>query len=316
VDGALTAAGVKTRVVFLIYVDLLWAPERERLNNPDRFTLMYAPITRTFSSSFASPLGDAVTEPLPAYVRNRLEMPRSVGGNIARLRDWQAQFSGDGFDFDYHLMWAHNTDLSGWHIAKVLFEDMKSLETFGLNGMVSCQVQRAFFPSGLAMGLMAAALWDKDLTFEEAARAHLTSVYGDDAEEMERYFSTLSELMDPPFQRGECEPVSERSAALLDKVPGTVMKALPLIRRRAGEALEPSVKKTWEYLEIHAQLFVMTAAAFAEKARGESDRALRLWEEAAEFLRRMEPEIHEALDVHCFLQVVGGIFEKQGQGGS
>ena len=54
IDAKLTDAGISTRVVFLLYVDLLWEPQKVRLNNPDRFTLMFAPITRTYSASIAS----------------------------------------------------------------------------------------------------------------------------------------------------------------------------------------------------------------------------------------------------------------------
>ena len=48
-DKKMTDAGIDTKVVFLIYVDLLWEPEVEKIEHPDRFVLMFAPITRTYS---------------------------------------------------------------------------------------------------------------------------------------------------------------------------------------------------------------------------------------------------------------------------
>ena len=51
-DAAFTAHDISGKIVFLAYVDLLWAPEQEQLANPDRFILMFAPITRSYSRSY------------------------------------------------------------------------------------------------------------------------------------------------------------------------------------------------------------------------------------------------------------------------
>ena len=51
-DEKLSLAGIDTKIVFLIYVDLLFAPEKEKIKNPDRFTLMFAPINRWYSEFY------------------------------------------------------------------------------------------------------------------------------------------------------------------------------------------------------------------------------------------------------------------------
>lgn len=50
-DERLEADGLPTRIVFLAYADLLWAPERSRLRNEDRFIIMFAPLTRTWRTT-------------------------------------------------------------------------------------------------------------------------------------------------------------------------------------------------------------------------------------------------------------------------
>jgi len=50
-DERLTAAGLDTRIVFLIYVDLLWPPEKARIRNQNRFILMFAGDARDRDSS-------------------------------------------------------------------------------------------------------------------------------------------------------------------------------------------------------------------------------------------------------------------------
>jgi hypothetical protein len=74
IDERLTEENLVTKVVFLLYVDLLWEPQQVKLNNPDRFTLMFAPITRTYSSSFTdAPAFDE--NDLPDFELNKLKFP-------------------------------------------------------------------------------------------------------------------------------------------------------------------------------------------------------------------------------------------------
>ena len=47
-DLALSAKKFDRKSGFPLYADMLWAPEHERLNNPDRFIFMFAPITRSY----------------------------------------------------------------------------------------------------------------------------------------------------------------------------------------------------------------------------------------------------------------------------
>jgi hypothetical protein len=76
------------------------------------------------------------------------------------LRRWQANFDGDGFDFDYHLMWDHLFDAGGEGIARVLYEDIGNYAPLGLEGLISCQSQRNAFPTSLSMTVMSKSLFD------------------------------------------------------------------------------------------------------------------------------------------------------------
>ena len=55
IDALLTEKKLKTKIVFLIYEELLWAPQKEEILNPDRFVMMFAPISRTFKKSYQMP---------------------------------------------------------------------------------------------------------------------------------------------------------------------------------------------------------------------------------------------------------------------
>ena len=192
-DEKMTAAGVKTRVVFLVYNELLWAPEKGKIKNPDRFILMFAPITRSYGQSYGQCL--ACEKELPPYTRNTLEMPASLSENLAHLRNWQKDFAGDGFSFDYHLMWAHMSDFGYEKCARNLFTDMQDLPKIGLDGMVSCQTQRCCFPTALPLYMMAEALWDEKADFEQKALAYYQAAYGKDGGKVHEILARVSELV-------------------------------------------------------------------------------------------------------------------------
>ena len=124
-----------------------------------------------------------------------MEMPSSLAENLAHLRNWQKDFAGDGFSFDYHLMWAHMADFGYEKCARNLFDDMQDLPRIGLDGMVSCQVQRSFFPTGLPVYMMAAALWDEKADFEEKAAEYYQAAYGDDGAKVHEILSKVSALV-------------------------------------------------------------------------------------------------------------------------
>ena len=308
IDERLTKENIPTKIVFLVYVDLLWEPVTETLKNKERFTLMFAPITRTYSKSFCQ--GDiGPSGELPPYVRNKLNMPKSVGENIERLSRWQKQFTGDGFDFDYHLIWDHNYDLGGFESARVLFEDMKNLDKLALNGMVSCQVQRAFFPTGLAMNVMAAALWNKEQDFDEAAASFYEGLFGTYAAEMAGYFRKLSELIQTPYLRGELPVENAESAARFAEIPALVNEMLPRILARLNEESEPFRKKTWYTLTIHAQLCLYMAGVWEARARGDAAAAQEKWNTTVDYINRMEALIHDMFDVKYFIDVTGRVVQ-------
>ncbi len=180
-DEKLTAENIDAKIVFLIYCDLLFAPKDVRLRNPDRFIMMYAPIARNYNydlytdESFA----EAKTVDLQ-YKRNENRHPVTGGEYLYFLKDWQSQIECDSFVFDYHLMtFQHGGDPSMIKISRTLYEDMKNLRKAGLNGNVSCQLQRIFLPTALPNYVMAEQLFESKCSFEEIEEECLQAEYGE-----------------------------------------------------------------------------------------------------------------------------------------
>jgi len=303
-DALLTERGLKTRIVFLIYVDLLWPPQTEKIANPDRFILMFAPITRTYSKSFA--VGDTLPE-LPPYTRNKLEFPSSVDLNVAFLRAWKKDFGGDSFDFDYHLMWDHLRDPGYTPIAKVLSEDIKGLADIGLDGFVSCQLQRAFFPTGLPMTVMGATLWNSDAEYDDIASDYFAAAYGPDGALVRKYLETISDLFDPTYFRGEKPKVNPESAGKLSRISGVVAEFGPTIERNQHISNE-CWAKSWFYLKHHASICLLLSTAAQAVARDDKEAAAGAWAATKDYVLTNEMQLHPALDCQFFVSTLGWFF--------
>ena len=295
-DKRLAAAKLDTRIVFLIYVDLLWPPVEQKFENPDRFVLMFAPIVRTYSETFE--VSDTLPE-LPPFERNKLEFPKSVDANVAFLRAWQEIFDGDSFDFDYHLMWDHSNDPGHMHISRTIADDMKGLARIGLNGYVSCQIQRIFLPTGLAMTAMANTLWDAGADFDKIADDYFVSAFGADGSRCREYLEQLSNIFDPVYVRGEKEWVDTEQAMRLAEAPNAIQGFMPTIEANL-EAGDPCHRASWFYLKHHAEIALGLAKAFHAKALGQDEEAKSLWESTKQFAWDKEPAIHPVFDPWLF----------------
>ena len=309
-DRKLTALHLDVRIVCLAYVDLLWPPERERIQNLDRFVLMFAPITRTYTRAFTT---DSLLPALPEFERNALTFPQRVEENLAFLRAWQEQLVRDdgrpvdSFDFDYHLMWDHYLDPAYIQMARVLHEDLQLLHGIGMEGFNSCQVQRAFFPTGLPMAVLGWTLWDKGRGYDDMARDYFAAAFGPEGGDALAYLGQLSELFDPEYLRGEKTAGDEAAAAALGRVAGLVDSFMPTIERNSASETR-CWSRSWQYLRHHAEIAAALAGALRERALGNREAALLAWNALRQRAWELEDELHAVLDVYLFTGVYDRLF--------
>ena len=291
VDAELTARGIDTKVVFLAYVDLLWAPEREVIKNPDRFLIMFAPISRTYSSTYREGVAELDRIEKRPFVRNKLIFPKGVGENVAYFRDWQRAFSGSGFVFDYHLMWDHGRDAGYMDISRTLFADMKDLDLLGLDGMISCQLSRSAFPTALPIYGMARALWDKNADFDAVADEYFAAEFGEKAADVRAYLEEITRLCDPVYVRGEKPAISEEARKNYASIPALVEAFLA----KHPEITEESEYEPYRVLAVHAEVMKRLALVGEGRAVGEPRRDVA--EEIRNYLRPRETMIRNRLDL-------------------
>ena len=301
-DKKLTAKGINTKIVFLIYVDLLWAPEKEIVENPDRFILMFAPITRSYSAAFETE--EELPQTLP-YSRNKLKFPSNVKENLAFLKAWEKAFKGDSFDFDYHFMWDHYLDPGYYKMAEILSKDIKNLKEINLNGYVSCQTQRAFFPTGLGMYIMGRTLWNRELSFNELADHYFAGSFGDDWEKCKTYMSKLSELFDPPYMRKEKEIVNNDAAQRFSSICAYIDDFRKVIDLNVSNE-NFCRASSWNYLKYHADLCSLLALALEARALGNKEKAISIWKLTEKYAQEHEDVLQSILDVYLYILTLTG----------
>ncbi len=297
IDRRLTAEGLDTKLVFLLYQELLWPPVKARLEHPDRFVLMFAPISRTFARSYDT----AQVPPIPPYVRNRITLPGDLGENLAFLRGWQAIFGGDSFVYDYPLGRAHYGDLGYVHMARIIHGDVQRLRELGLNGTVSCQELRAGMPNFLPNYVMGRTLFDPEEDLDGLLEEYFSAAYGAGAPRALSFLSELSELSD-------CDYVNGKGPRRDPALAGRMERAAALCRAFAAappDGCGPVQAGFWDRLGYHARYAGRLAAALAALARGDTDAAVRLWRDLAVFIGANETRYQPWLDVYRALDVTG-----------
>lgn len=298
-DSRLSIKGLSTKIVFLLYFELLFAPQTEKINNPERYIMMFAPISRTFEKSFASFTEDSK---VPEYNRNKIVLPTNLEDNIAYLREWQNVFEGDSFDFDYPLGRAHYGDPGYYKISRIISEDIKNLTRLNLNGYLSCQEQRAFFPTGLPNYVMGMTLWNVDISFEELAEDYFKNAFGDEWRLSKEYLEKLSNLFDIEYWCAQKEWIDKDVEERLLKVPSVLSEYEGVIER--NQSLDNLVHQTsWKYLTFHKEFTERFASILLAKTRGDKDLANKEFTSLVNYLGKAEEDIQRVFDVFRFIQI-------------
>lgn len=268
IDEILSARKIKTRIAFLAYCELLWAPVKYKIKNEDRFILMFAPITRPFSQNISDEAENSLYAKNEAFVLNKSAFPGDLTRNLAFLREWKNVFKGDSFIFDYPLMWEINKDISTLRLPGIIKKDVAGLKKIGLNGEISCQLQRAFFPHGYSQTVLGLELCGEK-TDDDFKKRFFRGLYGDLSEKCLAFFEQTAKNLPVDYFRYDipevCFSVSQGAEAeslLAAEFAGEIAE-------RLKKAKKGKIKSNLEILAVWLKYVRMLSAAIAQKARGE-----------------------------------------------
>lgn len=210
IDEEFTRHGSKQRLVFLAYFELLYPPVTQRINNPDRFTLLFCPYGRNFNRRYRDwTVQWAGPKPYNQYTRDDMHM----GEYLEQLRQWKEQFHGDSLVFDYNLYdSASHSDLTNLAQTPIVTDDCLYLPQLDLNGRIECGDTRFMTPSPVIWGAMAQALFYGTALEEEA--------YYDDylgkGQPVLSFLRHLREQLPQPYTRCSKEQLTAAKALVQD----------------------------------------------------------------------------------------------------
>lgn len=314
-DEEFTRLGIDTKIVFILYVDTLWAPVYEKINNPDRFYMMTAIGGRDFSKPYDHTPYVGET---PPYIKNKYSVEQSFPLRMRFIDDWKRAFSGRMLVFEYHMYVQHYNDPGYMHLTKLWMDDVKSLESFNIHGMMSDQTQRSFFPNGLPMSAYAATSFDKTTEFETFSKEYFKKSYGEDYLLAYNYLSDVSRLMSPDILQTRMNIVdldgdlgSKKKIAVKKWIDNPFVQSdfkqvidiandfEPIAKQHISET-NATVSKSWKLLYYHTDFCRRYAQILLEQSYGNVDKAKELLAEFVEVFSEIELEISTEFDLFLF----------------
>jgi hypothetical protein len=314
VDEALSRENLDSKIVFIAYLDTVWAPVEEKIKNISRFTMLVAPISRTYSESVKRGSQKMGIEP---YKRNQNKLPATLGQYFEYFDEWKKKFEGPKICYEYHFWRPQFYDISGIELSKVINGDVKAYKEVGISGIIEDGSQRCFFPTGLPFYTYARTLFDSSLTAEEIREDYFSHILGDGKEEIEGYLTELSEAFDHFYlmkRRSKDETVSPfyNPDKMKDfaKVPEIVEKGRAIIKKYYNSDIRVQTASV-RLLEVHLVFAEYYAKALYSKCQGKDDEAFEKFEELRLELGKYEAEFEGRYDFNLAMLALKQIFDSK-----
>jgi hypothetical protein len=206
-------------------------------------------------------------------------------------------------------MWSfHYYDQGYYGYLKLLAEDIRMLSDLNLDGFVSCQMQKTFYPHGLPHFANARLLWNPEYNFEEIAEYYFEGSFGGEWKEALEYMKVISDLFSPEYfykHKGRQNTDDEESILArkkLSEVNGIVNNFQPVIEKNLNNT-NTSQKLSWELLSIHSGMVVKMAQALTARNEGRTDDEKIAWKELGEYFVEHEDITEEIFDVWSFKRI-------------
>ncbi len=299
IDEELTARGLATRIAYIAYYDTAFPPITERLKNPDRFALLLAAITRSYTET---PEMSTEKKELPCFNLNKNIFPTDLGDYIQYSEEWQKTAFTPKFCYEYHF-WVHQYyDLGGIRLAERLYEDIRAYRNAGFFGIIQDGSQRSFFPNGFPFYVYSRAMYDSDMTFTELKEDYFSHAYGENHREIAEYLEKISDIFDVNYLEithhagGERNLVSPKRAETLKTIKPLCEEMLGKIKKWKKNCPKRVHSVSLRLLELHAEYCISLAESMILTALGKSDEAFVAFNAAFDSFGQHETEIERYFD--------------------
>ena len=294
IDAELTARSLPTRIVFICYTETIFPAEDIKLENPSRFTMLFAPITRQYFESV--PLVPKQFEKM-TYQLNDLRFPDTVDEYLLYATESREQYRVPSFLYEYHFTSNQYCNPGNIAYARLIHNDVKAYRHHGYEGIIEDGTQRNFWPNGFHMYVYAQTLFDSNVDFDALAEDYYRHAFGDIWREVLDFMTELSECVSMKYLHGK-ERVDKTISRLynpaftesLKKIPEKIRAFRPFLekhRNREKRAQTVCVKLLLHYLDFWEGV----APALITVSKGEDVRGAALaYHDFYEQFIKTEPE--------------------------
>jgi hypothetical protein len=230
--------------------------------------------------------------------------------------EWREIFDGPKFLFEYHMYTDHLFDPGYMNISRSVFEDCMHVGDAEFAGIMCCQTQRSYFPTGLPNAIMGEALFDASLDFDGYTDDYFRAAFGEDYRAVREYLEGISAIFDSNSLRVSDTIVEEdattgkvirrtairnnpSTALRLSKIASEVDGFLPTIVKNM-ELQNACRRESYRILFYHAEYCKRLAEALIAFAEDDLDKTNKLFDNMIDYLSRVEDEIQPYLDLFLF----------------
>ena len=293
-DERMTEEGLKQKILLSAYVDLLWAPLEEKVNNPDRVIFRICPISHVYHEPL--PTENIPDEEHSPYVLNKLQFTEDCTEVLSYLKSWQKAAPHKWMIGEYHYMWDHYLDIGYQQIARVVHEDIKNQDKLGLSGMGMYQPQRCSFPTAIGFYTYGNTLWNKNLSFEAISEDYFSHAFGEGWEDVYKYLQGLSDRYDMKIKHGgrdytalDCIPVLEDCIKMVQDFAKS--------HKNKKEFASELERISWSDLALHNQYVERYLSAILLGLKGDEEEGKRQIEELVLWMWEIEDEVQPRWDI-------------------
>ncbi len=322
-DAVLTERGNPAKIVFIMYVDTMWPPRVEKLNNPSRFILTTA-TSRGKGDKYSDKRSEAG---IPEWRRNDIHIPHGFDSTLSFVDAWKPVFDGPKFIYEYYMYTAHYADPGYMQFSRNIAEDMKGLYLTGFDGVMSDQTQRSFFPTGLPMNIIGEYQFDASFDTEEFIDKFMKDSFGDDYITAKEYLESVSSIFDLDSLTQNSSIVNQDTGAedgssmkagiigntergkIIATFPDLIEKYLPVFEKNS--TLEDKChSESYKLLTYHCEYCKYLSKIYCALANNDRDLAKKHLAETIDYLSEIECEIHPYFDLVLFNQNITQIINK------
>ena len=301
IDERLSERGLSTRIAYIAYYDTAFPPVTEKLRNPDRFALLLAAITRSYTET---PDMSSRKAELPVFNLNKNVFPTDLGDYIQYSEGWQDTCYTPKFCYEYHF-WIHQYyDIGGIRLAERLYKDVNAYRGAGFFGIIQDGSQRSFFPNGFPFYTYSRAMNDKSASFEEIREDYFSHAYGEHWREIADYLEKISDVFDVNYLEVAHRSTAPRVLASPERAEALkTVKPLCNAMLQSIKAWKKSAKKrvhtvSLRLLELHAEYCLGLAESMILTADGRADEAFDAFNAFFDSFGAHEFEIERYFDHH------------------